>query len=162
MEIFKKIKNSKFFKIVSNLYILISVVFFIWIFFIDSNSILVNIKLNKEISELKERKDILENQIQIDKKIISNLQNPDSLEKYAREKLYMKKENEEIFIIELKNSLKRHERVELRDVFSMEPRLYKARTARNPKTKEKVYINEKYSIVFKTSKMWSKKINDEK
>ena len=56
MEIFKKIKNSKFFKIVSNLYILISVVFFIWIFFIDSNSILVNIKLNKEISELKERK----------------------------------------------------------------------------------------------------------
>jgi|TARA_B100000282_G_scaffold98175_1_gene69133 cell division protein FtsB len=60
----------------------------------------VNIKLNKEISELKERKDILENQIQMDKKIISNLQNPDSLEKYAREKLYMKKENEEIFIIE--------------------------------------------------------------
>ena len=100
MEIFKKIKNSKFFKIVSNLYILISVVFFIWIFFIDSNSILVNIKLNKEISELKERKDILENQIQVDKQIISNLQNPDSLEKYAREKLYMKKENEEIFIIE--------------------------------------------------------------
>ena len=100
MEIFKKIKNSKFFKIVSNLYILISVVFFIWIFFIDSNSILVNIKLNKEISELKERKDILENQIQMDKKIISNLQNPDSLEKYAREKLYMKKQNEEIFIIE--------------------------------------------------------------
>ena len=100
MEIFKKIKSSKFFKVVSNLYILISVVFFIWIFFIDSNSILVNIKLNKEISELKERKDILENQIQMDKKIISNLQNPDSLEKYAREKLYMKKENEEIFIIE--------------------------------------------------------------
>ena len=100
MEIFKKIKNSKFFKIVSNLYILISVVFFIWIFFIDSNSILVNIKLNREISELKKRKDILENQIQIDKQIISNLQNPDSLEKYAREKLYMKKENEEIFIIE--------------------------------------------------------------
>jgi len=100
MEIFKKIKNSKSFKIVSNLYILISVVFFIWIFFIDSNSILVNIKLNKEINELKERKDILENQIQMDKKIISNLQNPDSLEKYAREKLYMKKDNEEIFIIE--------------------------------------------------------------
>ena len=100
MEIFKKIRNSKFFKIVSNLYILISVVFFIWIFFIDSNSILVNIKLNKEIRELKERKDILENQIQMDKKIISNLQNRDSLEKYAREKLYMKKENEEIFIIE--------------------------------------------------------------
>tara|TARA_B100000989_G_scaffold188412_1_gene141854 strand:+ start:254 stop:565 length:312 start_codon:yes stop_codon:yes gene_type:complete len=100
MKIFKKIKNSKFFKIVSNLYILISVLFFIWIFFIDSNSVLVNIKLNKEISQLKERKEMLENQIQMDKKIISNLQNPDSLEKYAREKLFMKKDNEEIFIIE--------------------------------------------------------------
>ena len=100
MEIFKKIKNSKFFKIVSNLYILISVLFFIWIFFIDSNSVLVNIKLNKEISQLKERKEILKNQIEMDKKVISNLQNRDSLEKYAREQLYMKKDNEEIFIIE--------------------------------------------------------------
>ncbi len=100
MEIFKKIKNSKFFNIVSNLYILISVLFFIWIFFVDSNSILVNIKLNREINELKEIKDILENQIEMDQKIISNLQNTDSLEKYAREQLYMKKDNEEIFIIE--------------------------------------------------------------
>ena len=100
MEIFKKIKNSKFFNIVSNLYILISVVFFIWIFFVDSNSMLVNIKLNREINELKERKEILENKIEMDQKIISNLQNTDSLEKYAREQLYMKKDNEEIFIIE--------------------------------------------------------------
>ena len=77
-----------------------SLVFFIWIFFIDSNSILVNIKLNREINELKERKEILKNQIEMDKKVISNLQNRDSLEKYAREQLYMKKDNEEIFIIE--------------------------------------------------------------
>ncbi len=61
---------------------------------------LVNIKLNREINELKERKEILENQIEMDQKIISNLQNTDSLEKYAREQLYMKKDNEEIFIIE--------------------------------------------------------------
>ena len=42
----------------------------------------------------------LEEQIAIDKKIISSLQNPDSLERYAREKLFMKKDNEEIYIIE--------------------------------------------------------------
>ena len=102
MEIFKKIKNSKFFKLFSNLYVLTSLVFFIWIFFIDSNSILVNLKLKKEITELKERKSLLEKQIEIDKKIISNLKNPDSLEKYAREELYMKRDNEEIYIIEFK------------------------------------------------------------
>ena len=67
-----------------------------------------------------------------------------------------------IFINELRNSLKRHERVELRDVFSMEPRLHKARYARNPKTSEKVHVGEKYSILFKSSKTWSKKINEEK
>lgn len=102
MEIIKKIKSSKFFKLISNLYALTSIVFFIWIFFIDSNSILVNLKLKKEINELKERKSLLEKQIKIDKSIISNLNNPDSLEKYAREKLYMKKDNEDIYIIEFK------------------------------------------------------------
>ena len=102
MEIIKKIKDSKFFKLFSNIYILTSLIFFICIFFIDSNSILVNLKLKKEINKLIDRKEILERQIEIDKKIISNLKNPDSLEKYAREKLYMKKDNEEIYIIEFK------------------------------------------------------------
>ena len=100
MEIINKIINSKFFKLLSNIYILTSLVFFIWIFFIDSNSILVNLELKKEITELNERKSLLEKQIEIDKKIISNLKNPDSLEKYAREELFMKKDNEEIYIIE--------------------------------------------------------------
>ena len=68
----------------------------------------------------------------------------------------------EIFLDEMKYSLKRTERVELRDVFSIEPKLQKARKARNPKTNEKLYINEKYTLLFKTSKFWSKKLNEEK
>ena len=100
MEIINKIKKSKILKLLSNIYVFTSLVFFIWIFFIDSNSVLVNLKLSNELKELKERKLLLEKQIEIDKQIISNLNNPDSLEKYAREKLYMKKENEKIFIID--------------------------------------------------------------
>ena len=84
----------------SNIYLIIFIIFLFWILFFDSNSILVNFKLQKEINQLKERKIELEEQISIDKKIISSLQNIDSLERYAREKLYMKKENEEIYIIE--------------------------------------------------------------
>ena len=68
----------------------------------------------------------------------------------------------DIFFEELKNSLKRHERVELRDVFSIEPRLRKARYARNPKTNEKIFVKEKYTLYFKTSKLWQKKINENK
>tara|TARA_B100000989_G_scaffold143610_1_gene107015 strand:- start:1212 stop:1502 length:291 start_codon:yes stop_codon:yes gene_type:complete len=67
----------------------------------------------------------------------------------------------EIFFEEMKNSLKRHERVELRDVFTIEPRLQKSRLARNPKTNEKLFIKEKYSLIFKSSKNWAKKINNE-
>ena len=68
----------------------------------------------------------------------------------------------DIFLCEVRDSLKRHERIELRDVFSLEPKLQKARKARNPKTNEKIYVNEKYTLLFKTSKFWSKKINEKK
>ena len=68
----------------------------------------------------------------------------------------------EIIISEMKNSLKRNERIELRDVFSLEPRLQKQRIARNPKTNEKVLVKEKYSIIFKSSKLWLDQLNNEK
>ena len=68
----------------------------------------------------------------------------------------------DIFVSEVKESLKRKERVELRDIFSLEPKLRKARIARNPKTNDNVYVKEKYSIVYKSSKLWSNKINEEK
>ena len=68
----------------------------------------------------------------------------------------------EIIIFEIKNSLKRHERVELRDIFSLEPRYQKERIARNPRTNQKISVKEKYSILFKSSKMWLEKINNEK
>ena len=66
----------------------------------------------------------------------------------------------EIFITEMRDSLKRHERIELRDVFTIEPRIRKARFARNPRTNEKIYVNEKRSIIFKSSKTWLNKINE--
>ena len=68
----------------------------------------------------------------------------------------------EIITTEIKNSLRRKERVELRDVFSIEPRLQKERISRNPKTNEKVLVKEKYSIIFKSSKLWLDQLNNEK
>lgn len=66
----------------------------------------------------------------------------------------------EIFISEVMNSLKRHDRVELRDVFTLEPKLKKSRIARNPKTNERIQIKEKKLLKFKMSKEWFKKINE--
>jgi len=66
----------------------------------------------------------------------------------------------DIILYEMQNALKRKERVELRDVFSLEPRIQKARISRNPKTNEKVITPQKKTVIFKMSKEWSKKINE--
>ena len=66
----------------------------------------------------------------------------------------------DIALYEMQNALKRGERVELREVFSLEPKIQKARISRNPKTNEKVNTPEKKNILFKMSKEWSKKINE--
>ena len=52
----------------------------------------------------------------------------------------------DIIIYEIQETLKRGERVELREVFSIEPRIQKARISRNPKTNEKVNTPQKKSI----------------
>ena len=66
----------------------------------------------------------------------------------------------DIIIYEIEEALKRGERVELREVFSIEPRIQKARISRNPKTNEKVNTPQKKSILFKMSKDWAKKANE--
>ena len=60
----------------------------------------------------------------------------------------------------MKDALKRGERVELRDLFTIEPRIQKARISRNPKTNENVNTPEKKTILFKMSKEWAKKVNE--
>ena len=67
-----------------------------------------------------------------------------------------------IFLFEITKALVEGERVELRDVFTIEPRIQKARISRNPKTNEQVNTPEKKAILFKISKEWSKKINEKK
>ena len=97
---FKQIKENKVVKIVSNKYFIILVLFVIWMLFFDENSYLNHRELNKEIDKLEDANQYYQEQIEADKKVIDNLNDPDSLEKYAREEYKMKKENEEIYIIE--------------------------------------------------------------
>ena len=67
----------------------------------------------------------------------------------------------EIILFEMENSLKKNERVELRDILTLETRIQKARTSRNPKTNEKIEVPEKKTIHFKMSKKWFKDLNNE-
>ena len=68
--------------------------------FFDSNSLIIHNELNNDINELDVKKSYYEKEIAKDKIELQLIQTDSGLEKYAREKLFMKKENEEIFLIE--------------------------------------------------------------
>ena len=59
------------------------------------------------------------------------------------------------------NALKKGERVELRDIFTLETRIQKARISRNPKTNEKIVVPKKKTLQFKMSKKWFNELNNE-
>jgi cell division protein FtsB len=71
--------------------------------FLDTNSLLIHAELNREIKKLKKRKDALTDEIIKDQDLINKLENIDSLEHYGREKYNLKKQNEDIFLIEFKS-----------------------------------------------------------
>ena len=78
---------------------------------------------------------------------------------------FLKKDLEKflnIILREIKQTLKRGERVELRGFGVFYSNTQKARISRNPKTGEKVNTPEKKTINFKMSKDLFKKINNEK
>ncbi len=79
--------------------------FIIWMVFIDTHSWIIHSELNREIEELEAEKNALKEIIKNDKKIIKQLNNIDSLERFAREEYGYKKQNETIFIIENTDSL---------------------------------------------------------
>ena len=67
----------------------------------------------------------------------------------------------DIILKEIKRTLRRGERVELRGFGVFSTNIQKARISRNPKTGEKVNTPEKRTIHFKMAKDLFKKLNDE-
>ena len=76
---------------------------------------------------------------------------------------FIKKDLTKLIDLSLKmisESLKKGERVELRDTFMFEAKKYRSKYARNPKTNEKIFIPEKKIVRFKISKKWQKNLNE--
>ena len=86
-----------------NKYSLTLLVFVVWLIFFDHNDLFVQAERTSELKQLEKGRDYYTEQIQEMKKELSELDNdPASLEKAAREKYMMKKDNEDVFIIEEK------------------------------------------------------------
>src|SRR5690606_14112357 len=96
----KELRNKKWFRVLSNRYVLILLIFAAWMFFLDSNSWFIHNELNQEINELETNKEYYKKEIAKDRTVINKLNDSFELESYARQNYYMKRAEEDIFIIE--------------------------------------------------------------
>ena len=92
--------KNRLLKLIKSTYGIIIILFIIWMIFFDSNSFIIHNELNNDINELNDQKSYYEKEIAKDNIELQMIQSDSGLEKYAREKLYMKKDNEKIFLIE--------------------------------------------------------------
>ena len=106
MKLFSKIKNNKWVRIFSNKYLIITVLFIIWMLFFDTNSYLIHHELNNDIKKLEKNKEEYLEEIMNDKLFIEKMKDTSEIEKFAREQYYLKRKNEEIYLIEHEDSVK--------------------------------------------------------
>ena len=93
-------KDKPWFKFLSNKYVWVLLFFSTWMIFLDNYSYFDHRFLDKQIDELEDNAAYYKQEIRKDKENIRQLKNPDQTEKYAREKYYMKKDSEDIYIIQ--------------------------------------------------------------
>lgn len=107
---FDSLKEKSWFKFVSNKYVLVLLFFVVWMLFLDNYSYLDHRLLNNQIDELERQKEYYNQEIANDQKNIKQLKNPVEIEKYAREKYYMKKDSEDVYIIEFEGDTLKKEK----------------------------------------------------
>lgn len=96
----KSILNSPLLKLLMNRYLIASLSLLVWLSFFDRNDFLTTFSYRKKLHELRAEMDYYEKEIGKNRAYIEQLEtNPDNLERFAREKYLMKKDNEDIFVI---------------------------------------------------------------
>jgi cell division protein FtsB len=84
-----------------NKFVLASIGFAAWLLFFDRNDLLTQIDRKSELNSLKASKEYYTQEIEKERKISEELKSdPSTIEKYAREKYLMKRDNEDLFVIQ--------------------------------------------------------------
>lgn len=97
----KKIKDTRVFKIVWNRYFILTLAFVIWMFFFDQNSFFVHRELDKQIRLLENDETYFQQNLNKETEKLDQLNNnPAEIERIAREQHFLKKDDEDIFIIQ--------------------------------------------------------------
>jgi len=96
-----KIPLQRVKSIITNKYLLAGLFFLVWMLFFDQRDIFQQFDRQKELNQLEARKKFYQQEIEKSRKELFDLQsNPAAIEKYAREHYLMKKEGEDIFILD--------------------------------------------------------------
>jgi cell division protein FtsB len=86
--------------ILKNKYLLTVIALGVWVIFFDKNDLRTELELRKDVKKLEEERNYFAKEIDnITSDIKELYTNPKTLEKFAREKYLMKRDNEDIFVI---------------------------------------------------------------
>ncbi len=90
-------------KPLKNKFVVVTAIFVVWMFFFDKHSIITQFNLNRTLQELQNKEAYFKNEIAKDTEKQRELTTNDkSLEKFAREEHLMKKSDEDVFVISVK------------------------------------------------------------
>lgn len=99
----QRFKESGLFRIIKNKYLLVTVAFFAWVIFFDSNSIIEWLSIRSNINRQEKEKTYYKQEIKSAEEKLQELSsNKDSLEKFAREQFYFHEEDEDLYIVKKK------------------------------------------------------------
>lgn len=94
-------KPLKWYRFLWNKYLIVTILFVVWMFFFDQNSYFIHKELDKEIKTLNYDKKYYKEKLEKESIQIKQMNtDPEEVERIAREKYFLKKENEEVFIVE--------------------------------------------------------------
>ena len=91
---------KRLFNLFRNKYFLVSMAFLVWMIFFDKNDLFSQYQYHQQVNKLKQERDFYFKETTKVRKDLDELtSNPQMLEKFAREKYLMKKDNEDVFVI---------------------------------------------------------------
>lgn len=84
-----------------NFYFVTAISFLAWMIFLDSNDLISRFKMSSKLRSLEREKEFYQEKIsEVEKDRTELMTNKELLEKFAREKYLMKKESEDLFIVQ--------------------------------------------------------------
>ena len=91
---------KKLIDLFKNKFFLASIAFLVWMLFFDKNDVNSQFEYRSQVNKLEAEKEFYTKEISKAENDLQELTtNPDKLEKFARERYFMKKDNEDVFVV---------------------------------------------------------------